>query len=147
MLLLKKHLIELVRSGKKTQTIRLWKRPMVRENQLAYTPGLGRVLIVSVEKIAAISALTRADAIADGFKSLAALRSELRAIYGRMRDESKSLYRVKFHWPPPSENSVLKKPAALKNVLPRSKKKKSAAKIPKPAMRHALAALLRRRAG
>jgi hypothetical protein len=146
MLLLKKHLIELVRAGRKTQTIRLWKRPMVRENQRAYAPGLGRLLILSVEKIKSLSQLTRGDALADGFASLAALRRELRAIYGAARDKTKSLYRVRFHWPAPPDFQKIR---AKKSAPKKSPAKPPAEKKPptKPQMRHALAALLRKRAG
>ena len=98
--MLKKHLVRLVREGKKRQTIRLWARPVVRVGQISYTPGLGRMKITAVDQLANLSALTEADARADGFESLAALKAEIRKIYGgQSQIGSRAIFRIKFEWP------------------------------------------------
>jgi hypothetical protein len=99
MLLLKRHLLDLVRSGAKRQTIRFWSRPMVRAGQLAFTPGLGRVRILSVERLASLRALTARDARADGFPTRRRLLAEIRAIYGPAIPPGRFIYRVRFAWP------------------------------------------------
>jgi hypothetical protein len=99
MLLLKKHLVALVRAGKKTQTIRVWSRPIVRAGQLSYTPGLGKMLIVRIDELANFSVLTEADAHADGFPDRAALLAELEKIYGAKIPAGKHCYRIHFQWP------------------------------------------------
>jgi len=81
MLLFKKKFLDAIRSGEKTQTIRLWKFRHMRSGQRSYIPGIGPIRITSIEPVD-IDALTDADAIPDGFPSAAALQSELRTIYG-----------------------------------------------------------------
>src|SRR5205823_3134673 len=82
MLLLKKHLVALVRAGKKRQTIRLWTKANLRPGQISYTPGLGKMKITAVDQLHSLQELTHADAIADGFDSLPQLLAEIRRIYG-----------------------------------------------------------------
>lgn len=148
MLFLKAHLIPLVRSGQKTQTIRLWPRPMVRANQVAYAPGLGRLRIVSVDPLTSLRQLTRADAIADGFASLKALRAELHSIYGQDAHSPslKKLYRVRFVYP---ANAAGGERRAVKKSSRRSNHKTSPVKQPpsvsKADLRKTLAAYLRAR--
>lgn len=98
MLLLKKHLVELVRSGKKRQTIRLWSRPLLRAGQVSYTPGLGRMKITAIDQLPNLESLTEADALADGFDSLAALLREIQRIYGA-GTRGRCVYRIRFEWP------------------------------------------------
>jgi len=100
MLLLKRHLVELVRRGKKRQTIRLWSKALLRVGQISYTPGLGKMKITAVDQLPSLSALTEADALADGFDSLAALRAEIRKIYGTASQiGGRAIFRIKFDWP------------------------------------------------
>ena len=49
MLLFKKKFLPAIRSGEKTQTIRLWKWRMMRPGQRSYIPGAGYVAIERVE--------------------------------------------------------------------------------------------------
>jgi hypothetical protein len=98
MLLLKKHLVELVRAGKKRQTIRYWSRPCVRAGQISYTPGLGKMKIVRVDELAGYQSLTLTDARNDGFETLEDLLAELRRHYPEV-PPGKRLYRVVFEWP------------------------------------------------
>ena len=107
MLLLKRHLIALVRAGKKRQTIRFWSRPRVRVGQLAYTPGLGRLRIDTVDTLPSLAALTAADARADGFPTRKALLAEITRIYGPAVAPGKTLYRIGFTWPPPETPPVV----------------------------------------
>ena len=106
MLLLKRHLVELVRRGKKRQTIRLWSKPLLRVGQISYTPGLGKMKITAIDQLPTLSALTEADARADGFDSLAALKTEIKKIYGpdvsrilKTAHAPRRIYRIKFDWP------------------------------------------------
>jgi hypothetical protein len=98
MLLLKRHLVTLVREGKKRQTVRLWTRPLLRPGQISYTPGLGRMRITAVDILPSLAALTEADARADGFASLRDLRAEITRIYGS-RINGRTIYRIRFDWP------------------------------------------------
>lgn len=102
MLLLKRHLVQLVREGRKRQTIRLWSRAAVRAGQISYTPGLGRMRIAAVDILPSLAALTEEDARADGFGSLGELRAEIRKIYGPLGEggvKGRTLFRIKFEWP------------------------------------------------
>jgi hypothetical protein len=99
MLLLKRHLVALVRAGKKRQTIRLWSRPLLRPGQISYTPGLGKMLITHVDQLAGLKDLTEADAIADGFTDLKSLMAEIRRIYGAAIPKNRNVYRIRFQWP------------------------------------------------
>jgi hypothetical protein len=99
MLLLKRHLVELVRAGKKSQTIRLWSRPLLRPGQISYTPGLGKMLITSVDQLAGLEELTEADALADGFADLKSLMAEIHRIYGASIPKNRNVFRIRFQWP------------------------------------------------
>jgi len=130
MLLLKKHLVELVRAGKKTQTLRLWSHPIVRPGQISFTPGLGKMKIITVEEVPGFESLTEVDAVADGFATRAALLEELQRCYPEI-PAGKKLYRVRFQWPLDD--------AGAHNSAPLSVKKTAAAcntdktkKTPKP---------------
>ena len=113
MLLLKKHLVALVRAGKKHQTIRLWDRPHVRVGQISYTPGLGKLKITGIEELPHLDALTPADAIADGFATLPELLREIHQSYPEI-PPGKRLFRVTFEWPWPPAT----RPATLETPPP-----------------------------
>jgi hypothetical protein len=95
MLLFKKKFLPAIRSGEKTQTIRLWKFRHMRAGQKSYIPGIGRIQIVSVDPVD-IDALTDADAIPDGFPTAAALQTELRTIYGDKLAKGYKAFRIIF---------------------------------------------------
>ncbi len=106
MLLLKKHLVELVRAGKKHQTIRVWDRPHVRVGQISYTPGLGKLKITGIDELPHLDALIPADAIADGFATLPELLREIHRSYPEI-PAGKRLFRVTFQWPwPPTADPI-----------------------------------------
>lgn len=99
MLLFKKKFLPAIRSGEKTQTIRLWKHRLMRDGQRSYTPGVGRIRIERVERVE-IDQLTDADAAPDGFATAAALREELRTIYRDKLEAGYQAFRVVFHTEP-----------------------------------------------
>ena len=76
MLLFKKKFMAAIRSGEKTQTIRLWKVCRMKSGQRSYIPGAGYIRVLSVEPVE-LAALTDDDARPDGFASADALRHEL----------------------------------------------------------------------
>lgn len=95
MLLLKKKFLAAIRSGEKTQTIRLWKFRHMRAGQRSYIPGVGPIQVTAVEPVE-IDALTDADAIPDGFPSAEALQHELRTIYGDKLAGGHKTFRIVF---------------------------------------------------
>lgn len=95
MLLFKKKFLEAIRSGEKTQTIRLWKHRMMRTGQRSYIPGVGPIHIRQVQQVH-IAELTDADARPDGFADADSLRRELRDIYGEKLAAGYQAYRVRF---------------------------------------------------
>lgn len=95
MLLFKRKFLDDIRSGTKTQTIRLWKHRMMRSGQRSYIPGVGPIRITTVERVE-VDALTDADAIPDGFPTADALQHELRTIYGEKLQNGHQAYRVVF---------------------------------------------------
>jgi hypothetical protein len=95
MLLFKKKFLPAIRSGEKTQTIRLWKFRHMRAGQKSYIPGVGHIRITSVEPVD-VEALTDADAIPDGFPTAAALQTELRTIYGKKLAQGCKAFRIVF---------------------------------------------------
>jgi hypothetical protein len=97
MILLKKKFLDLVRSGEKQQTIRLWPKKRLRAGQVEFIPGLGRIRITAFERVAPAD-LTEADARLDGFASRAAMLEELRALYGDGLDGA-PCFRIRFSYP------------------------------------------------
>jgi hypothetical protein len=95
MLLFKKKFLPAIRSGEKTQTIRLWKFRHMRSGQRSYIPGVGPIRITAVEPVE-LDQLTDADAIPDGFPSAVALRNELRTIYGAKLAAGHKAFRIAF---------------------------------------------------
>jgi hypothetical protein len=96
MLLFKRKFLDDIRSGAKTQIIRVWKHRMMRSGQRSYIPGVGPIRITTVELVD-VDALTAADAIPDGFPTAAALQQALRTIYGEQLENGHQAYRVIFH--------------------------------------------------
>jgi hypothetical protein len=98
MLLFKKKFHEAIRSGRKRQTIRLWKRCFMRPGQMTYIPGLGRARILQVDRIT-LEQITEQDAVLDGFASRDQLLGELRTLYGDRLAAGYGLYKIRFQWP------------------------------------------------
>lgn len=95
MLLFRKAFLPAIRSGEKTQTIRLWKHRRMRAGQASYIPGAGRVRITRVEEVD-LDGLTDADAVPDGFQTAQELRETLQAIYGDRLEAGYTAWRVAF---------------------------------------------------
>ena len=102
MLLFKKKFIEQIKSGEKTQTIRLWKYRRMKPGQRSFIAGVGYVHIDGVERVE-LAELTDADAIPDGFTTADALRAELCDLYGVDILARRKLYIVRFSVFPPDE--------------------------------------------
>lgn len=87
---------DLVRRGAKTQTIRIWKRLIVRPGEVHRITGGGRVKIESVE-VVTLDDLTEADAQVEGCSSLTALVQAIGEIYGAALDAGdRTTYRIRF---------------------------------------------------
>ena len=102
MLQFKKNFLDAIRSGEKTQTIRLWKHRMMKVGQRSYIPGVGYIHIEQVEPVE-LDGLTDADAVPDGFDTADALRAELRQIYEAKPEQDLRAFRVCFRVLPPKE--------------------------------------------
>ena len=97
-LLFKRKFLAAIRSGEKTQTIRVWKHRMMRAGQRSYIPGVGGVRITEVTAVD-LESLTDADARPDGFPTAEALRRELASIYGEKLKSGYEAFRVCFEIP------------------------------------------------
>jgi hypothetical protein len=96
MLLFKKKFLPAIKSGEKTQTIRLWKFRHMRAGQRSYIPGVGPIQVTAVETVD-LDSLTDADAVPDGFSSAADLVHELKTIYGDKLAAGYRAFRIVFH--------------------------------------------------
>jgi hypothetical protein len=94
-LLFKKCFFAAIRGGTKRTTIRRWASARLKVGQSAYTPGLGRLLIESVE-VVHLDDLTDADAQADGFASTTEMRAALRSLYPHTHDDGRKWFRIAF---------------------------------------------------
>jgi hypothetical protein len=95
MLLFKKKFLAAIRSGQKTQTIRLWKHRRMRAGQPSYIPGIGRIRITAVEAVD-LAQLTDADARPDGFDTADQLRAEIARLYPEQLAAGHRAYRIVF---------------------------------------------------
>ena len=103
----KKEYKPLIVSGRKTQTVRIWKprRGYVKSGSAAYlragqvvkSPGLGRLRIDEVVELK-LNQLTREDARLDGFKSKAEMLATIRKIYKLKQTDNPTCYRVRFKY-------------------------------------------------
>ncbi|MCH8922739.1 MAG: ASCH domain-containing protein [Planctomycetes bacterium] len=104
MLLFKKKFLDAIRSGEKTQTIRLWKHRMMRDGQRSYIPGVGYIRIALVQTVE-LDDLDEDDAHRDGFASAEALRNELQQLYREKLAAGHQAYRVTFRVLPAEEQN------------------------------------------
>lgn len=102
--------MDAIRSGEKTQTIRLWKFAKMRAGQRSYIPGAGYIRIDAVDPVA-LESLTDADAVLDGFPSTDALRTEIRELYAEKITAGQQAFRIRFHILPADEQIKKPKPA------------------------------------
>ncbi len=85
----------MILSGEKRTPIRRWRSPRVKANSRCYTPGLGWLLVESVEALE-LDHLTAVDAQADGFATLEAMRRTLFEFYPEHAGEGRNWFRVTF---------------------------------------------------
>ena len=102
MLLFKKRFLPAIRSGEKTQTIRLWKHRRMRSGQRSYIPGAGYIRVTAVDEVQ-LEALTDEDALPDGFETADQLREEIARLYPSQLAAGHRAYRIVFHLIPPGE--------------------------------------------
>jgi hypothetical protein len=95
MLLFKKKFLQAIRSGRKTQTIRLWKYRRMRPGQRSYIPGAGYIRITAVDQVQ-LDELTDEDARPDGFETADELRTEISQLYGEQLAAGHRAYRIVF---------------------------------------------------
>jgi hypothetical protein len=95
MLLFKKKFLPAIRSGEKTQTIRLWKYRRMRSGQRSYIPGVGYIRVTAVDEVE-LDRLTDEDARPDGFDTAEALREEIARLYPKQLAEGYQAYRIAF---------------------------------------------------
>lgn len=95
MLLFKKKFLDAIRSGQKTQTVRLWKWRKMKPGQRSYIPGAGYIQIAAVDEVA-LDQLTDDDARLDGFDSAAALRQEIEQLYPEQLAAGHRAFRIRF---------------------------------------------------
>lgn len=105
MLLMKKMFFDAIRSGRKTTTLRYWRRPHVREGAVCRISGLGKLRIDKVRCVGQAK-LSDADARQDGFENLTALRKALDKMYPADKRKGRKLYQIHFTFlhldePPP----------------------------------------------
>ena len=100
MLLFKKRFLPAIRSGEKTQTIRVWKHARVRSGQRSYIPGAGYIRVEVVQPVR-LEDLNDADARRDGFQTAEQLRSEIRGLYPEQLAAGHTVYRIAFTLLPP----------------------------------------------
>jgi hypothetical protein len=94
-LLFKKKFLPAIRSGEKTQTIRLWDVCRMKSGQRSYIPGAGYIRVISVGPVE-LSSLSDNDARPDGFPTADALRTELTTLYAEKLASGFQAYRVCF---------------------------------------------------
>jgi len=127
MLLFKKKFLDAIRSGRKTQTIRLWKVRRMRTGQRSYIPGIGYIRILAVDEVA-LDDLTDDDAQLDGFESARALRDEIQAIYSAENTAGYRAYRLRFELAP-DEVQHPKEPKPSRRVKSAKNKGAGASKL------------------
>jgi len=107
MLLFKKKFLDDIRTGRKTQTIRVWKVRHMRAGQLSYIPGVGYIRVDSVDEVA-LNDLTDEDAIPDGFLSVQELRAEIERLYSCDQLCAHRVFRIRFHVLPSDEQRKIR---------------------------------------
>jgi hypothetical protein len=107
MLLFKKKFMDAIRSGRKTQTVRLWKYRKMKPGQRSYIPGAGYIQISDVDEVS-LAELTEDDAKLDGFDSSAALRCEIELLYPKQLAAGHKEFRVRFSILPDDVQQELK---------------------------------------
>jgi hypothetical protein len=85
----------LIKEGKKTQTLRLWKRCPFQPGAVVLSPKLGKVRINSVEKTL-LSELSQDDAVQEGFEEIEQLVKSIKEIYSLKRIANVECFKIRF---------------------------------------------------
>jgi hypothetical protein len=103
----KKEYKALIRSGRKTQTVRVWKprkgsgksgyATYLKAGKIIKSPGLGRLRIDEIVELK-LSDLTQEDARLDGFKSREEMLAAIRKIYKLKQSDDSMCYRIRFKY-------------------------------------------------
>ncbi|HUB24088.1 MAG TPA: ASCH domain-containing protein [Tepidisphaeraceae bacterium] len=91
-------------AGRKTTTLRRWRRCRLHVGQRVSAPGVGNLIIDGIWPIQ-FDSLTESDANSDGFDSLADLKRAIQKIYPQQQSDGKQWFKVQFHLesqPPPA---------------------------------------------
>lgn len=96
-LLFRKEFHEPIRSGRKRQTVRFWKRRPVKPGGVLHSPHLGRFRIVDIVEIDP-AALTDEEARLDGFESVAELHAKLIELYGSIAPAGRTCFKLTFEF-------------------------------------------------
>ena len=120
MLLFKKRFLDAIRSGQKTQTIRLWKFRKMRAGQRSYIPGAGYIRLTAVDEVD-LEQLTDDDARPDGFATADDLRAEIARLYPQQLANGHRAFRIRFVLAPeetkkPKGSPLPPLPAGMSNV-------------------------------
>jgi hypothetical protein len=105
MLLFQKKFIEGIRSGEKTQTMRIWPHRKMRVGQRSYIPGVGYIEITAVDAVE-LAELDEHDAQLDGFSSLEQLLAEIARLYPAGLSHGEQTYRIRFRVLTPAEQEI-----------------------------------------
>jgi hypothetical protein len=94
--LFKRKFLPAIRTGEKTQTVRLWKHRRMKTGQRSYIPGAGYIQVDAVDEVK-LDDLTDEDARRDGFANVELLRREIAELYEEQLASGYRAYRVIFH--------------------------------------------------
>ena len=94
LLLFKKVFADAIRCGEKTTTLRRWDRARCQVGQRVFSPGVGYLRVTEVGQVR-LGSLRAADARADGFATVKALRLALAGMYDADKTK-RPLWRVRF---------------------------------------------------
>jgi hypothetical protein len=110
-ILFKREFFDAIRSGRKTTTLRRWKRCTLSAGVRATSPGLGTLRIIACDRVE-LETLREADARADGFATLEEMRRVIKRIYPKLNGDGRTWYRIEFKLAasPGKQTSNAKKP-------------------------------------
>ena len=94
-ILFKKQFKQAILDGRKTTTVRRWKKCTLKPGDRVFSPGVGWLDLEVVENVD-LKDLTDADALADGFSTLVELHQIIRKIYPDHASDGKSWFRLRF---------------------------------------------------
>ena len=137
----KKEYRPLIISGRKTQTIRIWKprkgstrsgsTALLREGQVVKSPGLGMLKIEEVAELR-LNSLTREDARLDGFRTRAELLEVIRKIYKLTLADNPICCRIRFKYLGKTVSNIEPEKKTKSRAAPKQAKKVKGKQRAKP---------------